>query len=73
MPHAVMKWKEVDRYDLHAFLHFCVIRTYAKVHISHEGVVRLITARESGWEVEVLTTSFLQSKHAYSSLHSSTR
>jgi hypothetical protein len=39
-----------DRYDLHDNPYSCGIRTSAKDHISHQGVVRLIAARESGWE-----------------------
>ena len=50
MPHGVVEWRKSDRHDLHDNPYSCGIRTSAKDHISHQGVVRLIAARKSGWE-----------------------
>jgi hypothetical protein len=53
MPHGVVEWRKSDRDDLHDNPYSCSIRTFAKHHISHQGVVRLIAVRESGWEGNV--------------------
>lgn len=57
--------------DLHDILCSSDIRPFAKTHISHEGVVRLITAYGSGWGVEVLTPLFVQIQHASSDSYTS--
>jgi hypothetical protein len=53
MPHGVVEWRKSDRDDLHDNPYSCSIRTFAKDHISHQGVVRLIAVRESDRERDV--------------------
>jgi hypothetical protein len=50
MPHGVVEWRKSDRDDLHDNPYSCSIYTFAKDHISHQGVVRLIAVRESDRE-----------------------
>jgi len=47
-----MRWRKSDRHDLHDNPYSYGIHAFAKDHISHQGVVRLIAARESGWEAD---------------------
>jgi hypothetical protein len=59
MPHGVVERGKSDRHDLHDNPYSCSIRTFAKDHISHQGVVRLIAVREMAGKV-ALTTLFVR-------------